>query len=84
MAEETDYIRHPSDLFSLVPRIKSPLRSLLERSSHFRFLKWWQRKTVERPAGGDEHVYYSSDEKIERFVATVIISLGLIMLIAPL
>ena len=84
LAEETDYIRHPSDLFSIVPKIKSPLRLLLERSSHFRFLKWWQQKSVERPAGGDENVHYSSDEKIERFVATVIMSVGLIMLIAPL
>lgn len=84
LAEETEYIRYPSDLFSLVPRIKSPLRLLLERSSRFRFLKWWQQKTVEHPAGGDENVHYSSDEKIDRFVATVIMGLGLIMLIAPL
>ena len=84
LAEETDYIKYPSDLFSLVPRTKSPLRLLMERSSRFRFFKWWQQKTVEGLAGGDETVHYSSDEKIDRFVATVIMGLGLIMLIAPL
>ena len=84
LAEETDYIKYPSDLFSLVPRTKSPLRLLMENSSRFRFSKWWQQKTVEGLAGGDETVHYSSDEKIDRFVATVIMGLGLIMLIAPL
>ena len=83
LAEETKYIRYPSDLFSIVPGIKSPLRLILERSSRFRFLKWWEQKTVERPADVDENVHYFSDEKVG-FVATVIMAFGLIMLIAPL
>ena len=80
LAEETEYIKHPSDLFSLVPRVKSPLRLLLEHSSRFRLLKLWQQKTINE----DTDVHYFSDEKIDHFVATVIMGLGLIMLIAPL
>lgn len=57
---------------------------LLERSSRFRLLKFWQQKTVEHSAGEDENVHYFSDEKIDRFVSTFIMSLGVIMLIAPL
>ena len=84
LPEETDYIKHPSDLFSLVPRQKSPLRLLLERSSHFRFLRLWQHNPVDHRAGEDKNVHYFSDEKIDRFVATVIMISGLIMLVAPL
>ena len=84
MAEETEYIKHPSDLFSLVPRVKSPLRLLLERSSRFRLLKLWQQKTVDHSASEDKDIHYFSDEKIDHFVATMIMGLGLIMLIAPL
>ena len=84
MSEETQYINHPSDLFSVVPRVKSPLRLLLERSSRFRLLRLWQQKTVDHSASEDENVHYFSDEKIDRFVSTFIMSLGVIMLIAPL
>ena len=41
LAEEMDCFIYPSDLFSLMPKVKSLLRLLLERSSHFRFLEWW-------------------------------------------
>ncbi len=84
LAEETDYIKHPWDLFSLVPTPKSPLRSLFERSSHFRRLKLWQQKDIDHLASGDEHVHYRSDKKIDRFIAALIMILGLAMLIAPL
>lgn len=84
LAEETGYIKHHSDLFPLVPISKSPLRSLLERSSHFRLLRLWQRKDMHHSASQDENVHYISDEKIDSFIAAFIMSLGLIMLIAPL
>ena len=84
MAEETEYIKNPSDLISLVPRMKSPLRLLLERSSRFLQLGLWQQKTIDRSASEDKNTLYFSDEKIDYFVATIIMGLGLIMLIAPL
>ncbi|KAF6217660.1 hypothetical protein HO133_006762 [Letharia lupina] len=84
LAEETAYTKYPSDLFSLVPTPKSPLRSLLEHSSHFRLLKLWQQKTFDSTTLNDKHIHYISDEKIDRFTATIIMTLGLIMLIAPL
>ena len=84
LTEETSYTKHPSDLFSLMPTPKSPLRSLLERSSHFRLLKLWQRKDIDHSTSQDENVHYISDEKIDSFIATFIMCLGLIMLIVPL
>ena len=84
LAEETNYIKHPSDLFSLVPTPKTPLRSLLEHSSHFRLLRLWQQNGVDHSASEDKNVHYISDKKIDRFIASFIMSLGLIMLIAPL
>ena len=81
---ETEYIERSSDLFSVVPKAKSPLRVLLEHSNRFRLLKLWQEKNVDAAGYSDENVHYFSDEKIDRFIATFIMVLGLIMLIAPL
>ena len=81
---ETKYIERPSDLFSVAPKAKSPLRVLLEHSHHFRLLKLWQEKNVDAAGYSDENVHYFSDEKIDHFIATFIMVLGLIMLIAPL
>lgn len=81
---ETEYIKRSSDLFSIVPKFKSPLRVLLEHSRHFRLLKLWQEKNVDSMTRDDKHVHYISDEKIDRFIAIFIMTLGLIMLIAPL
>lgn len=81
---ETEYVKRSSDLFSLVPKSKSPLRVLLEHSHRFRLLKLWQDKNVDTTLHTDGNVHYISDEKIDRFIATLIMVLGLIMLIAPL
>ena len=81
---ETEYIKRSSDIFSVVPKSKSPLRVLLEHSHRFRLLKLWQEKHVDAAGYSDENVHYFSDEKIDRFIATFIMVLGLIMLIAPL
>ena len=81
---ETEYIERSSDLFSIVPKAKTPLRVLLEHSNRFRLLKLWQEKNVDAAGSSDENVRYSSDKKIDRFIATFILVLGIIMLIAPL
>ena len=81
---ETEYIKRSSDLFYVVPKSKSPLRVLLEHSHRFRLLKLWQEKNVDATGYSDENVLYFSDEKIDRFIATFIMVLGLIMLVAPL
>ena len=81
---ETKYIKHPSDLFTLVPASKSPLRLFLERSRRFRLLKFWRQKPSDSTMARDEDVHYISDAKIDHFVTVFIMSIGLIMLIAPL
>ena len=84
LTEETDYTKHAADLFSLVPTPKSPLRSLLERSSRFRLLRLWQQEGDEQSVNDDKNVHYISDKKIDRFIAALVMTLGLNMIIAPL
>lgn len=81
LTDETEYINHTSDLFSMVPKTKAPLRRLLERSSHFRLARVWRRTL---PENDDENVRYASDQRIDHFVALIITAIGLTMLIAPL
>ena len=64
-----------------MPTPRSPLRSFLERSTRFRLLSLWQ---TDESARDDKNVHYISDQKIDRFIVTFIMSLGLVMLIVPL
>ena len=80
---ETEYLQRPSDLFTLVPASKSPLRLFLERSRRFRLLKLWRKEPSDSTVK-DENVHYISDARIDHFVTIFIMSIGLIMLIAPL
>lgn len=85
--EEVAYVKHTSDIVQLAPRSKSSLRKLLERSERFRLFRLWRTDPPDGCANvmmGDENVHYSSNERIEKFVAIIILSLGIIMLIAPL
>ena len=81
---ETEYANHTSDLFSLVPSIKTPLRSFLERSRRFRLLSLWREERKDTSLPRDEYVHYSSDKRIDRVLSLLIMLLGLAMLIAPL
>lgn len=76
---ETKYITQIGDLIPVVPKTVSPLRGLLERSSHFRLLGLWEKRS---PDTGNVH--YLSDARIDSFVHSIIIVVGLAMLIAPL
>lgn len=77
---ETAYINEQRDLFSMVPKNKTPLRRLLETSSHFRLARLWRKS----PKIQDENIHYASDQRIEIFVNVVITFMGMIMLILPL
>lgn len=82
--DETQYIKHQSDLFSLVPTPKTPLRSILEHSRRFRQLSCWRQKRLDDTMIEDKYIHYSSNKKIDRFIATFITITGIIMIIAPL
>jgi hypothetical protein len=84
---ETAYLDHTSDLVPLVPKLKSPLRQVLETSRRFRLSRCWRTQPSDTCGNlgidtGD--TYYSSDEKIERFAGLVIVVLGVVMLVGPL
>ena len=86
--DEVKYLTHRHDLMPLVPKLKSSLRHLLERSEGFRLSKFWKRAHSDVFDGLDNEcghdVHYSSDEKIDGFIAGIIMTLGVIMLISPL
>jgi hypothetical protein len=81
---EAQFINHTSDLFSLVPKSKSPLRRLLERSAQFRIFKYWRVERTDLEAHDKENEFYTSDERIDACVSVIITVIGLAMLIAPL
>ncbi|KAJ5545255.1 hypothetical protein N7535_006361 [Penicillium sp. DV-2018c] len=84
MPEERKYI-DKNDLFTLVPKDRSPLRRLFERSSRFRLFQLWQRKppTPDLPLYL-QNVHYSSDKRIDRFIMLTIMMTGLVMLLTPI
>jgi len=47
-------------------------------------LAFWRQKTRDGATQDDENIHYISDKKIDRFITTLIVILGLGMLIAPL
>jgi hypothetical protein len=85
-AEEAAYINHTSDLFSVVPKPKSPLRNLFEKSLHFRIFRPWRvkRDDIENYSYDMKHELYISDERVDAFISIIIACTGLVMLIAPL
>ncbi|ERF68124.1 hypothetical protein EPUS_06935 [Endocarpon pusillum Z07020] len=80
LEEETDFINHRKDLFAMVPKMKTPLRRVLEQSSHFRLTRLWRKS----PVLEDDNVHYASDVRIDQFITFTITGLGLAMLISPL
>lgn len=85
--EEIVYISKRSDLVQLVPKAVTPLRSLLEKSTSFRFCKLWAKRLPHLPVHSTTHpetVHYSSDVRIDRFIGFTITALGMGMLITPL
>lgn len=79
-AEEIEYLDHSKDLVSMVNKTKSPLRQLLEKSSHFRLLGIFREASEWR----DQYVINTSDKRIDMFIALVTTIIGLGMLVAPL
>ncbi len=84
-AAEHDYLNHTDDLFSVVPKYKTPLRRLLEKSASFRIhWLWKEEKAPELPLYDKDVVNYISDNKIDSFITILIIAVGMAMLIAPM
>jgi hypothetical protein len=77
--------KHKRDLFSVVSKDKTPLRSLLERSHRFRIHSFWKdNKAPPLPTYEQDTIAYISDKRIDKFVTVVIVGVGLGMLIAPM
>jgi len=80
LPKETEFVTHLRDLFAMVPKAKTPLRRALERSSRFRLFRLWKTP----PPIEDCNIHYTSDQRIDLFVNTIIALVGLVMLIVPL
>ena len=79
LPEETEYVSHRRDLFSLVPRHAAPLRQLIDSHPALRRLSLWRKRTTDEGL-----INYYSERKIEGFISIVITLAGLFMLICPL
>ncbi|KAJ8112218.1 hypothetical protein ONZ43_g5440 [Nemania bipapillata] len=82
--KEQDYLTHESDLFGVVQRDKTPLRQLIDNSRRLRTLPIWRVKNLGIPDYETDVVSQYSDKRISTFASGIIVSLGAILLLAPL
>jgi hypothetical protein len=84
--QETAYIKQPHDLVQLIPKSTTPLRRLLEKSTHFRHSKLWKKDPPPLPVHTThaDMLHYSCDDRIDACLGVTIVALGMTMLIAPL
>ncbi|KAG4436525.1 hypothetical protein IFR05_007999 [Cadophora sp. M221] len=83
--EEQQYLTHSLDVFSVVPREKTPLRRLLDRSRTFRISSLWKSdEAPSLPLYDQDVITYTSDKRIDRFVTVLIVGIGTVMLLAPM
>jgi len=82
---EVSYLTNTKDLFSVVPKEKSPLRKLLERAESFR-VHWLFRGKMDPviPVHDRPLITYASDKRIDTFINVVIVGSGVAMIIAPI
>jgi hypothetical protein len=82
---EMAYLSHDLDLYSVVPKEKTPLRRLLDRSRKFRIHSLWKSaKAPELPVYDQDVITYTDDKRIDRFVTIVIVGVGTVMLLTPM
>ncbi|VUC33306.1 unnamed protein product [Clonostachys rosea] len=81
--EERKYLSH-DDLVCPVPKAKTPLRRLLDKSERLRTLAMWRGKDA-KPRGYDEkHLPYYSDKRMDRLTSAILLTAGVVMLITPM
>lgn len=82
---EASYIKETSDLVTIVPVAKTPLRRILDRTTWFSTSSLFRRvPTTNNLSYDKEIIYYHSDNKMQAFDSGMIVLIGLAMLIAPL
>ncbi|CAG9972447.1 unnamed protein product [Clonostachys byssicola] len=81
--EEQRYLTH-DDLICLVPRDKTPLRRLLDKSHWLRTLAVWENKHIEVPEYDKQQISYYSDKRMDRFTSAILLIIGVVMLITPI
>lgn len=83
---EQSYLINRHDLFALLPRIKSPLRRLLERSEVFRLWRPWRKLTSDStlPVYDKKEFTHISDRRVDKCVDIVVVAIGIAMLVGPI
>lgn len=85
LSEEQKYLDYDHDLVCVVPKEKTPLRQLFDRSKKFRIHPFWKsNKAPELPVYDQDVIMYTSDKRIDRFITVVIIGIGTVMLLVPM
>lgn len=83
--DEQTYLSHEGDLVYVVPKVRSPLGDLIDRSRYLRTLSAWKKKDApELPQYEDNAITYMSEKRVDSFTTSLTILSGLIMLIAPI
>jgi len=78
LKEETDFLSRPHDLFPLVQKPISPLRDLLERSTHSRLFGLRKKKSL-------TVIQFTTIQSGELTCLSPLLTIvGLVMLVAPL
>lgn len=82
---EQAYLSHTRDLFSVIPKDRTPLRRLLEKSASFRIhWLWREEKPPDLLLYDRDEVKYTSDKKINAFTTVLILTVGVAMIVAPM
>ncbi|KAL4883560.1 hypothetical protein BJY04DRAFT_216383 [Aspergillus karnatakaensis] len=82
---ELEYVNAP-DLFTIWETTESPVRKLLDLSSHYRRARIWQREVHASlaPRFPNPYQVVTDDERIEWAAGVVTITIGALILIAPI
>jgi hypothetical protein len=83
-ADEATFIQKRGDLISIHSRSRPPLGRWLEACKSLHLWKLFRAKLVPDVHVTTKTTVYSSDEKFESFTTSSIITIGLVMLLAPM
>ncbi|KAF2968578.1 hypothetical protein GQX73_g4999 [Xylaria multiplex] len=84
LPEEWEYLEHDDDLFAVIQKDKTPLRRLIDNSRRLRTLSIWRQGSQDALNDDGDWVSYYSDKRMNTFASAIIVSLGAILLLAPL
>jgi hypothetical protein len=81
--EEQAYIQETDDLMTIAPKFKSPLWRFIEENLKTRY-SYFQRVPSDKVGYDPKIISHRNNSRTEEVLAAVVITVGLVMIIAPL